>query len=162
MTISSEHDLLPRLRRARPLAVAAAGLGIAAALAGCSAPADDAETGSDRGDTGSDAGTGSGTGSGDYADGTYSAEGSYQSPGGTESIGVELTLESGVVTAVTVTPEATGGNAVQFQNQFASGIADEVVGKPIDELDVTRVAGSSLTSGGFDEAVEQIKADAAA
>ena len=42
-----------------------------------------------------------------------------------------------------------------------AGIADEVVGVAIDELNVTRVAGSSLTSGGFNAALEDIKDQAA-
>ncbi|WP_447589312.1 hypothetical protein [Microbacterium lacticum] len=42
------------------------------------------------------------------------------------------------------------------------GIAGEVVGKDIDDVSVSRVAGSSLTSGGFNDALETIKADARA
>ncbi|KQP97551.1 MULTISPECIES: FMN-binding protein [unclassified Rathayibacter] len=97
-----------------------------------------------------------------YADGTYDAEGTYTSPGGNESVGVSITLEGGVVTAVTVTPESENATGKQYQSRFASGISGEVVGKSLDELDVTKVSGSSLTSGGFNEAVETIKADAAA
>jgi uncharacterized protein with FMN-binding domain len=66
------------------------------------------------------------------------------------------------VSAVTVTPEATNPNSVRYQTEFAEGISDEIVGQNIDDLEVDRVAGSSLTSGGFNEAVESIKADAAA
>src|SRR3712207_8172197 len=65
------------------------------------------------------------------------------------------TLFRSVVTAVTVTPHATSGNSKQYQTQFASGIAGEVVGKDIAELDVSRVAGSSLTSGGFNDALDR-------
>ena len=100
--------------------------------------------------------------SGAYADGTYEAEGSYTSPGGKESVGVSLTLEGDVVTAVTVTPESENPTGQQYQERFASGISGEIVGKPLDEIDVTKVSGSSLTSGGFNDAVETIKADAAA
>ena len=50
----------------------------------------------------------------------------------------------------------------QYQGEFIGGIADVVVGEDIDEISVSRVAGSSLTSGGFNEAIEAIKADAAA
>jgi len=71
-----------------------------------------------------------------------------------------LTLEGDTVTAVTVTPTATDHQAAGFQQQFAEGIAAEVVGKDIDSLDVSRVAGSSLTSGGFNAAVDTIKAEA--
>lgn len=158
MPIASDPTALARLRRARPLAVAAAGFGVITALVGCAA---EPSTGGSGGAGGSSSDDTADT-SAAYADGTYDAEGSYQSPGGTESVGVELTLEGDVVTAVTVTPQAEGGNAVKFQEQFASGIADEVVGKDIDTLNVTRVAGSSLTSGGFNDALDQIKADAAA
>ncbi|GAA4624603.1 FMN-binding protein [Cellulomonas oligotrophica] len=97
-----------------------------------------------------------------YTDGTYDATGSYTSPGGPETVAVSLTLADGVVTAVEVTPEATNATSRQYQTQFASGIADEVVGVAIDDLDVTTVSGSSLTSGGFMDAVAQISADAAA
>jgi hypothetical protein len=123
--------------------------------------------------SGSSATTGSGTtttdGSADsdssattYTDGTYTAEGSYSSPGGTESIEVELTVTDDVVSAVTVTPEATSGNAVRFQEEFASAISDEVVGQELASLSVDKVSGSSLTGDGFNAALDQIRSDAAA
>jgi uncharacterized protein with FMN-binding domain len=153
-----------------------AGAGTLAALAACSstATAGTEDAGSSAAATSAPAATSSAspestdsasTGSaatGAYADGTYEADGSYTSPGGNESVGVELTLESGVVTAVTVTPESENPTGQEYQTRFASGISGEVVGKSLDELDVTKVSGSSLTSGGFNDAVETIKADAAA
>ena len=96
-----------------------------------------------------------------YRDGDYAADGSYSAPSGTETISVDLTLENDIVMSVTVTPHATEGNQEQFQNQFAGGIAAEVLGKDIDDLVVARVAGSSLTSSGFNDALEEIKAEAA-
>lgn len=97
-----------------------------------------------------------------YTAGTYSGEGSYSNPGGTSSVSVEMTLaEDGTVEDVTVTPEASGTSR-QYQEKFAGGIADEVVGKKLADLDVSKVAGSSLTSGGFNEAVDQIAAEAQA
>ncbi|MFD1714101.1 FMN-binding protein [Amnibacterium flavum] len=161
--------------RPRPLARAGfatiAGLGLLGTLAACTPTQAEAEptTGTDDSRTSTEAttapsasaeSTDGATGSGSYTDGTYDAEGSYLSPGGNESISVSITLEGDVVTAVTVTPEATSGNAVQYQKAFASGIAAEVVGKNIDDLSVDKVSGSSLTSGGFNEAVKTIKADA--
>ena len=50
----------------------------------------------------------------------------------------------------------------QYQGQFIGGISDAVVGQDIDDLAVSRVAGSSLTSGGFNQAIEAIKSEAAA
>ena len=98
-----------------------------------------------------------------YTPGDYSAEGSYQTPGGQQSVEVEVTLaEDGTISAVTVTPQADGGNSEQFQKKFAGGIADEAVGTKIDDLDVSKVSGSSLTSGGFNAAIDEIKDEAAA
>ena len=97
-----------------------------------------------------------------YTDGVYTATGSYISPGGEESIEVALTLAGDVVSEVEVTSLAKHPNSERFQGEFISGIEGVVVGVPIDELAVDKVAGSSLTSGGFNEAVELIKAQARA
>lgn len=114
-------------------------------------------------DTGSDAGADSGTDAGAWTAGTYEATGDYTSPGGSQSVGVELTVDAdGTVTDVTVTPEASDPTSERYQEQFAGGIADEVVGQSIDSLDVSVVAGSSLTSGGFDDAVQKIVDEARA
>lgn len=106
--------------------------------------------------------TSAGDASGTYTDGTYTAEGSYSTPGGQESISVEVTVADDAVTAVTVTPEASGGNAERFQTEFASGIADVVVGQDLAGLSVDKVSGSSLTGDGFNAALDQIRVDAAA
>ena len=105
--------------------------------------------------TGSSAGASAG-----YKDGTYSADGNYKSPNGTETVGVQLTLAGGTVSAVEITEHPSNPNTRKFQGQFAGGIADQVVGKSLDEINVSKVAGSSLTSGGFNQAVEAIKAQA--
>ncbi|BDZ44295.1 FMN-binding protein [Naasia aerilata] len=147
---------MPRtLRSSRTALVSLAGVGLLGTLAGCAGGAEAEESG-----TGSSTGADS-AGARSYADGTYEADGSYRSPGGQQTVTVSITLADDTVTAVTVTPHATDPNAKQFQGQFAGAIADQVVGRDIDSLNVSRVAGSSLTSSGFNDAVEQIKADAA-
>lgn len=95
-----------------------------------------------------------------YKDGTYSAEGNYVSPNGTETVGVQLTLAAGKVTDVRITQHPSNPNTRKFQGEFAGGIAAQVVGRNIDELKVSKVAGSSLTSGGFNQALEKIKSEA--
>ncbi len=97
-----------------------------------------------------------------YADGTYTATGSYSTPGGTESITVTLTLADGAVTAVEAEGGATRPPSSQFQDAFESGVAAVAVGVDIAELNLDAVAGSSLTPQGFNDAVEQIRADAQA
>ena len=153
----------------RPVRVGAAAASIAglALLAGCAgqtttdtdtAPDTSATADSGTTDTGSDTGSSSGS----YADGTYTAEGSYQTPETVETISVTLTIADDVVTAVEVTGDPQARESEQYQGQFVGGIADVVVGKSLDDIQVDRVAGSSLTSGGFNQAVEEIRTDAAA
>lgn len=95
-----------------------------------------------------------------YKDGTYSADGPYRSPNGQETVGVSLTLANGAVSDVQITVHPSNPNTRKFQGEFKNGIAAQVVGKKLDEIKVSKVAGSSLTSGGFNQAVEQIKSQA--
>ncbi|MEJ1923207.1 FMN-binding protein [Microbacterium sp. KHB019] len=137
---------------------AVAGIAGILVLAGCSGAADAEDVPADSGSTGDS----TASASGEYADGTYTAEGSYQTPETVEQISVTLTLADGVVTDVEVTGDPQARETEQYQGEFVAGIAEEVVGVPLDELNVSRVAGSSLTSGGFNAAVEDIKDQAAA
>ncbi|UTT61451.1 hypothetical protein [Microcella humidisoli] len=95
-----------------------------------------------------------------YRDGTYQANGTYQSPNGNENIIVVIELENDLVTDVEITVNPNNPTTANYQGQFADGIGALVIGEDIDTLDVTVVAGSSLTSNGFREALTAIKADA--
>ena len=97
---------------------------------------------------------------GTYKNGTYTATGSYLSPGGQESVDVEVTLKDGVIESAVVTPHPASTTSTQYQGEFVNNFKPLVVGKSIDEVKLSRVAGSSLTSGGFNEAIEKIKDDA--
>jgi hypothetical protein len=99
---------------------------------------------------------------GEYADGIYTAVGTYSSPGGEESISVTLTLTGDVVTAASAVGNATSPPSSQYQQQFVSNFADLIVGKSLDEVSLDKVAGSSLTPIGFNDAVDTIKTDALA
>jgi uncharacterized protein with FMN-binding domain len=137
-------------RATAPLYAAAAGLTLLGTLAGC------AEAGADAGANASAPGDTSAS----YTDGTYQANGTYTSPNGSENIIVEVTLADDAVTDVQITTDPNNPTTEFYQSAFADGIAAEVVGVDIDSLEVTRVSGSSLTSGGFREAMTAIKADA--
>jgi uncharacterized protein with FMN-binding domain len=144
-----------------------AGLSLAGTVAGCAPSATESTPAAPTGSAAEtsaatpSAGTSSLASSGStYKDGTYSADGNYVSPNGTETVGVELTLAEGTVTGVNITQHPSNPNTRKFQGEFAGGIAAQIVGKNIDELNVSKVAGSSLTSGGFNQAVEKIKQEA--
>lgn len=153
---------VPRPLRVGAAAASALGIAVLAGCAGTTSPTtDDAGTSStDQAVDSTDSGTSGGTST--YTDGTYTAEGSYATPESVETISVTITLADDVITAVDVTGNPTKAESEQYQSQFIGGISDEVVGQSIDEISVSRVAGSSLTSGGFNDAIETIKAEAAA
>ena len=146
--------------------VGIAGMSLIGTVAGCApsaqAPAAQSTAASPaRNQQRADASTGASTSAASgYKDGTYSADGNYVSPNGTETVGVELTLSGGTVSDVNITQHPSNPNTRKFQGEFAGGIKAQIVGKKLDELNVSKVAGSSLTSGGFNQAVEKIKSEA--
>lgn len=155
----------------RPVRIGTALLGVAgiATLAGCAggtttgdaAPAETAAPAASSVPTTSGAAAGS-TGSGSYKDGEYEATGQYATPESVETIDVTLTIAGDTVTAVTVTGDPQAAESKRYQGEFIGGIQSEVVGKKLDEISVSKVAGSSLTSGGFNKAVDTIKSEAQA
>lgn len=159
----------------RPIRRSIALVGVAGALAlsGCAATADAADTDASTAPStevstqpsaeasaapSSDAGASASV----YSDGTYTASGAYQTPSTVEEIEVTITLEGDVITAVEVVGDPSVPESRENQAKFIGGIADAVVGQKIDDIAVTKVAGSSLTSGGFNQALEEIRSEAAA
>lgn len=100
--------------------------------------------------------------SGMYKNGTYTAAGVYVSPGGPEEISVTVTIANGIVTNTSANPASENPVSLKFQNEFTEGYKQFVMGKNIADLKLTKVSGSSLTPTGFNDALEKIKAEAAA
>ncbi|MCC3299934.1 FMN-binding protein [Arthrobacter sp. zg-Y895] len=158
-------------RASKSLLCAAAGLSLLSA-AGCAAgeetvdageapaksPASSPASSPESSAASSDAAAGSGS----YADGEYSGTGSYIPPSGTsEDVDVTLRLEGGVVTELEVETSQKNPTSKQYQREFTAGVKEQVVGRNLDELDVDKVAGSSLTSEGFNRALDAIRSEAA-
>jgi uncharacterized protein with FMN-binding domain len=97
-----------------------------------------------------------------YKDGTYSATGSYLSPGGEDDLHVSVTLANGIITDATVTSGAHDQTSAHYQGIFINNCRPLVVGKNINDVVLSKVSGSSLTSGGFNDALTKIKAEASA
>ena len=145
---------MPARRRPSPAALRlTAGLGAGLALTGCTV----ATSADARPPVGADVARSS---SAPVADGTYSGSGTYETPGGRQQIDVTVVLTDGVVTAVRVDPAATNATSRRFQERFASVVVDAVVGRPVEEVDVDRVAGSSSTGVGFMAALGEAVRDA--
>jgi uncharacterized protein with FMN-binding domain len=97
------------------------------------------------------------TSSSAYKDGTYTASSFYRTPENREDITVSVTIQGGIVTASTVEQNATNPESEQYQAEFKSGYKQYVIGKSLDSISLSRVSGSSLTSGGFNDALEEIR-----
>lgn len=92
-----------------------------------------------------------------YKDGTFSANGSYSTPGGTESIKVTVTLSGGTVASSNIETQPNSRESGEYQADFQANYKDQVNGKSIVNLVLSRVAGSSLTSRGFNQALNDIR-----
>jgi uncharacterized protein with FMN-binding domain len=95
-----------------------------------------------------------------YKDGEYDAIGNYVSPGGPRAVDVTITLAGGVITDAAFVGHATDPNSKRFQGEFRDNFKSFVVGKNIDDVSLTKVAGSSLSPKGFMDALEKIKSEA--
>lgn len=91
-----------------------------------------------------------------YKDGAYTADGTYQTPKSTETLSVTLTLKNGVVVDSSIVQTAQDQKSVLYQEVFAAGYKEFVVGKKITDINVGVVSGSSLTGIGFNAAVANI------
>lgn len=96
-----------------------------------------------------------------FQDGTYSATSVYNSPAGSEAVGVTLTINSDTITSVSIAVLAKDTRSINYQNLFSEGISGAVVGKKLNEAQVSKINGSSLTPGGFNNAIDQIIVQAA-
>ncbi len=97
-----------------------------------------------------------------YKDGIYSAVGNYVAPSGAEAIDVTLTVKDGMVADATVDATATNPASKQWQATFIAGYKEQVVGKKLSDLSLSKVSGSSLTPKGFNDALNEIRDQAKA
>ena len=96
---------------------------------------------------------------GNYADGDYSINGQY-GPVGEDTIDVHLTVKDQNVTAVKIVGHPFTSISKKHQNDFAKAVPDAVVGKPLKDLKVDKLAGASWTSEAFNKALEVARQEA--
>jgi uncharacterized protein with FMN-binding domain len=142
--------------------LAVGGTGAVILLGQKSGNPDVVKTGTDNSNTNTATDAPKSTSTATYKDGTYSATGNYISPNGDEKVGVTVTLKNSIIETVSIETFGSNDEAKQYQASFKSGINNVVVGKNVNDVSVSRVASSSLTSTGFNRALETIKSDAKA
>lgn len=92
-----------------------------------------------------------------FKNGNYSAVGPYQSPGGSQEIKINITLVDGAVAESSAEGDSKSSSSKFYQKSFIANYKKEIVGKKIDEIKFDHVGNSSLTTNGFNNALEQIK-----
>ncbi len=97
-----------------------------------------------------------------YKDGVYDAIGNYTSPGGAEEIGLTITLKDNIIVDSGFEVKATRPTSKQLQGVFSENYKQYVIGKNINEVNLTKVSSSSLTPKGFNDALNKIKIEAKA
>ena len=95
-----------------------------------------------------------------YKDGTYNANANFQTPDGIDGITVKLTISNNVITNVSADTSATSCVSRQYDDAFPSNIKMKVVGKNVNDVQLDRTAGASLTSDGFNKALDEIRQNA--
>lgn len=92
--------------------------------------------------------------------GVFTGEASYSTGRAIHELVVTLTLENDIVVATDMLYDGDGEPATPMLTSFNDAYETEVIGKDIDDIELSRVGGASWTSDAFNEAVAEIKASA--
>lgn len=97
-----------------------------------------------------------------FKDGEYYTEAEYyvEPAGKTEYIGVTLTIQNGeIIDVQTVAVEEGEKIESEYNNKFEKSVQEKIIGKNLNQVSEINVSGSSLTSDGFNKAIDNIKLD---
>lgn len=96
-----------------------------------------------------------------YRNGTYSSQISYRTPEGMYSMDVTLTMVNDMISNTNIVFDS---KALRdgYTERFNTSYQTYVIGKDIDALNLSRIAGASLTTDAFKKAITEIKTQAGA
>lgn len=97
-----------------------------------------------------------------YNDGTYSVTADYYTPEDTDTIKVTMAVQNGVITDVDSTTTTSSRESRQYDSSFLNSYKSYVIGKSLKDLNLNRVSGASLTTEGFNNALDMIRQQAQA
>lgn len=125
-----------------------------------SSSASSSATESTTSESSSDAATSTST-SAIYNDGTYTASADYSVPHGYQnSIDISVTIANDIITAVSTDNDYSDNESGMYIDAFESDLEGEVVGQLLSEVSFSRIGGASLTTDGFNEALELVQSAA--
>lgn len=96
-----------------------------------------------------------------FRNGTYTATASYAVPGNdVNTITTTITISNDTVTSVRNSNTAKDKKSWSYIDSFEGSIGGVVIGKPMATLKPSRVGGASLTTNGFNDALNAIRSRA--
>lgn len=94
---------------------------------------------------------------------TFTKSAKYSSPGGEHTIAVTVQLSAGRIAAISMTGDIASKTSQRFEQEFAASVANQLIGKTIEEAQtIGTVAGASLTSAAFRDALSRVQSAAVA
>ena len=97
-----------------------------------------------------------------FSDGTYTVEDAYFVMAGlSEPMRTTITLADGVITDASVAFDTQDIHSEYHQRDFSAVYKTQVIGAEITDVPFSRIGGASLTTGGFNDALEKIMSQAA-
>lgn len=82
----------------------------------------------------------------------------YSTPAGPETNPVSLEIENGLITDFAMEIETPNQTSINYQERFIEEITPDIIGQPIASLrDLDTVAGASLTTDAFVEAISNLE-----
>lgn len=99
------------------------------------------------------------TDTGNYKDGDYKIKATY-GPVAEDSIDVNLSVASGNVSSVEITPHPFTPISKKHMSAFSEAIPGKIVGKLLKDLHISVVAGASWTSDAFNKALDVARQEA--
>jgi len=96
-----------------------------------------------------------------FKDGTYTVEDAYFVMAGlSEPMRTTVTLADGIITDASVAFDTQDIHSEYHQRDFSAVYKTQVIGAEITDVPFSRIGGASLTTGGFNDALEKVMSQA--
>lgn len=94
-----------------------------------------------------------------YRNGLYTTEVTYRTPAGMYKMEVSMNISNDIITNSNISFDAAASKS-DYSSDFANNFKNEVIGKDLGTINLSRVGGASLTSRAYNNAVETVKGKA--
>ncbi len=91
-----------------------------------------------------------------YKDGQYTTSVSYQVPKHNNTISITVTLSNDTITNVSAKNSYSDRESSEYIDDFMSNLSSAIVSKKIDNAQLSKLAGASLTTEAYNNAITQI------